>query len=201
MRLLPVLLVCPFLTGCLAFGYPSLTQTPPLRVAEPQAKVFRVTTGHKSYGPWMTGPIQLLGSIEEIAVLQGEVPAQYDAHWIYYYLAFPVAEGSYNRHFEIRVYRRGFETRVIEPRSVMTAVLPAPLDLTVGKRADTLEAQEKAIDDVLSGLMFWQNAQASAFLAEEYLALASNAELAGFEHEKTRKRLEEKAKKARAGER
>jgi hypothetical protein len=149
----------------------------------------------------MTGPIEFVNAIEEIPIQNEEIPAQHDAYWTYYYLAFPVAEGSYHRSFEVRLYRRGFETAIIESRAAMTGMLATPLDLTNEKRAETVEAQEKAIDDVLSGLYSWQNAQASAFLADEYLALARSPKLSGPEHEKTRNRLEEKAKKTRAGDR
>lgn len=199
MRYSPLLLVCPFLQGCLAFGYPSITQTPPLVVKEADVKAFRVTSGFHSYGPWMTGPIELHGAIQEIPIHDHEVAVQRDAYFAYYYLAFPLMEGSYGRSFDIRLYRRGYETMVIQPRSWMFALAANRLDNIAWKKAETLEAQEKAIDDVIAGLSSWNNDTVKERLAIEYLTLADIAQVSGPQDEKTCKRLQEKAKMVRKG--
>jgi hypothetical protein len=192
MRILSILLICPFLTGCLACGYPSITQTPPIAVKDLEVKAFRVTTGITRYGGAIAGAIKFDGEIEEIAALNGVVPAQDDSHWRYYYLAFPY-EGYYSRTLEIRLYRRGFETEVIDARPAIEGLWAAPVVEPHLKRAESVEAQEKAIDDVVAGV--WRlDSQRISFLADEYLTIARSPQLIGPEHEDTRKRLEQKAR-------
>jgi hypothetical protein len=198
MRVLLILLVCQCLTGCLAYGYPSVSRTPAIWVDEPGVKAVRVTHGLKMWGPVMTGPFEFEGGVEELPIENGEIQPQQDAYLAYYYLAFPVARGWYQRSFEVRLYRRGYETRVIEPQPLMDALFAdSAASVPEPRRAETIEAREKAIDDVAPDSAWSDNARVNEFVAGEYLTLADSPELSGPEHEQTRLRLVEKAETAR----
>lgn len=197
MRLFPILLVCPCLTGCLAYGYPSVAHTPAIKVDEPDVKAFRVTNGMERSGACIAGLIRFDFDIKELPIEQGEIAPQQDAYLAYRCLAFPVVSWSYHRSLIVRVYRRGFETRVIESQGVSGLFTASVATLEEPKRAETIEAREKAIDDVAPDRYWSDNPEVSEFVAGEYLALAGSPELAGPDHEETRQRLVKKAETAR----
>lgn len=66
MRIFVILLVFPFIQGCVAFGYPSMSQTPSIEVGEPDVKAFRIKTRYIWYG-WLSGPIKTVSELGEIS--------------------------------------------------------------------------------------------------------------------------------------
>ena len=110
------LLVCPFLAGCLAFGYPAISATPEIALPDTDVHAFRVCSDVTMSGPWMTGPIAFGRSVDEIPVMEAAVSPQRDAYFAYYYLLLPIASGSHTRDLEVLLYRPGFETVAIPAR-------------------------------------------------------------------------------------
>ena len=185
MRMLPILLVCPFLQGCFAFGYPSVNQTPPIVVTDPDVKAFRVTRDYECFGHIIAGAMKMGDSIEEIPITDRLIASQRDNY--FRYQTFVLGFGAHNdRSVSVYLYRRGFETIVIEPHSWLAGWHQQEIS-PAWKKAETLEAQEKAIDD----LVIYRARPANAFcqfIADEYTAVALKAT-----DESARKRLEEKA--------
>jgi hypothetical protein len=192
MRLCLILLVCPFLQGCLAFGYPSTTQTPSIVVNDPEVKAFRMTRDWTTYGAIIAGAFEIADSIEDIPIADNMIPPQRDSYFNYHYLVFGFGAG-HDRSVSVYLYRRGYETVVVEAHSSLAwwrqqSITPA------WKKAETLQAQEKAIDELNVRFGYRTNAVAS-FVAGEYAALAKTAK-----DEESRKTLEEKAREALAGQ-
>ncbi len=102
------LLFLPFLPGCVAFGYPSVTYTPKLNIAEPDVRVFKSTTSTGGMNIVMTGGGWRGGRIEEIPIDHGSVETQSDAYFAYLVGGFPVCFSEF-RHFAILLYRPGYE--------------------------------------------------------------------------------------------
>jgi hypothetical protein len=223
MRYVPILLlVLPLAAGCLAVGYPSVRQTPAVVAPEPDVHVFRVIADDERH---LDGPNQLpterdhafhvLASdgrpdavkvgvqltsctIEEVPIENGEAPAKTDTYFAYYYLAVPF-EGWRARSVSLRLYRRGYETVALESRPWLGPLGKAGAEKVKWKKADTLEAREKAIDDVGRWLLKRSSPAVNDFVADEYLALANGPLADRPEHRPARARLREKAKVAREG--
>src|SRR5262245_25839826 len=169
MRRLPVFLTCPFLCGCLAFGYPSVSRTAIIQVEEPEVEAFRVVSGYTQSGPWMTGPIHLYQTVEKFPATNGKLPSQSDAYFAYYCLAIPVAELAHQQDLEIRLYRRGYETVSIP--AAMWLPGPTPSTTPKWKRLEKLEEFENAIESIAgthSGLGSVCKQDVQAFIAGEY---------------------------------
>src|SRR5262249_27994605 len=49
MRLSLVFLICPLFAGCMVYGWPSVSRTPPILVVEPDVHAFRVVEGQKYF--------------------------------------------------------------------------------------------------------------------------------------------------------
>jgi hypothetical protein len=188
MRLLPILLICPSMTGCLAYGYPSITQTPPVHVMDPDVKAFRVTADLTIGGFMIAGYFLPGDSVDEIQIIDGVVPSQHDAHFAYDYTIFPVA-GNRRRTITVCLYRRGYETVRVESRCCLAEWWCKQTREISWKKAETLEAREKAIDDLNPRFGICPTA-VSAFLVDEYVALAAVAR-----DDSTRKKLQEKAER------
>src|SRR4026208_1331330 len=97
MRCWLLCLACPFLSGCLGFGYPSFTKTPEFKTSAVDVRAFRVISEVTMSGPRMPGPIQVGRSVEEIPILDDTVGPQSDGYFAYYFLLFPGLNGSRSR--------------------------------------------------------------------------------------------------------
>jgi hypothetical protein len=194
MRVWLLFLVCPLLSGCLAFGYPSVAKTPPIQIAAPDVQAFRVVSGFTQSGPWLTGPIELYKTVEKLPAPDNLIAPQTDAYCLYYYLAFPVAEGCHQQSLEVLLYRRGYEPVSVAATSFLwfsdQPVLPE------WKKAEKLEDLEKALKKVTPSRFDQSPAsqEVRQFLAREYDWLAHSEWVAGTDKEKDRRRLLEKAK-------
>ncbi len=137
------LLICPFASGCLAFGYPNVTATAPAVIDSTDVRAFRVTSESTFGGAIIAGWIQLGKDIEEIPVTSS-VPSQSDASWCYWCMMFPFGR-SHHREVKLLLYRPGYETVELpaEPWWRFAAHrVPAPV---VWKRAVSLAAQAGAL--------------------------------------------------------
>jgi hypothetical protein len=136
--------------------------------------------------------------IEEVALENGEAPAKTDTYFAYYYLAIPF-EGWRARTVSLRLYRRGYDTVTIKSRAWLGPFGQSEPQQVKWKKADTLEARERAIDEVGRWLLKRTSPAVNDFVADEYLALANGPLADRPEHEPVRARLREKAKVAREG--
>lgn len=191
-----LLLACPFLQGCLAFAYPCVTQTPTVVAETPEVRAFHVQQGYTRYGFLIAGAFECFDSIQEIRHENGVIPAKYDGSMRYHYVVFPVA-GGHERSQEVRLYRRGYETKVLPARHWIAAPLGehrANLDwVAVSSFGD----REKAIDNIHAGLVAVREPEICNFLAEEYLTLAEDLRAAQGDEESLQ-RVREKAEKIKA---
>jgi hypothetical protein len=192
MRVWLLFLLCPLLAGCLAFGYPSASKTPPVRIAAPDVQAFRVVSGFTQSGPWMTGPIAFYRNVEKLTPTDGLIASQSDAYCPYYYLAFPVAEGCQQQSLEVVLYRRGYEAVSVPAASYLW--LSNQTVLPDWKKAQKLEDMEKALKWITPSRGDQSPAaqEVRQFLAREYDGLAHSEWVAG--SDKDRHRLLEKAK-------
>jgi hypothetical protein len=191
LRCCPILLICPFMTGCLVVAYPSVMQTPAIVVTEPDVKAFRVTEESDLQGPhWI--PFSYTDSclVEEIPLTRGEIPQHCDAYFAYEISG--LSHSYHSRNESIRLYRRGYETVIIESEPWLACWWKNRLENVSWKKADTLEAREQAIRDLHrmtgAGIVCSISVE-GPFVANEYLLLADSPLAAGPEHEKTRERL------------
>jgi hypothetical protein len=197
MRILPVI-ACPFFCGCLAFGYPSFSQTPTIQVDEPDVQAFREVYDRKQSGPFMTGPIEISRTIEKLPAGK-QIASQSDAYFPYFCMAFPLVDASHSRSLEIRLYRRGYQTVSIPAVSwlhfTMSEARPQ------WKKAETLADLEKAIEDIspYSWSLSSGSTQVRQFIAQECLWLAQSEWAAGPEKKEACQRLLDKAKECRTG--
>ncbi len=138
------LLICPFLAGCLAFGYPAISATPEIALPDTDVHAFRVCSEVTMSGPWMTGPIAFGSSVDDIPVVEATVSPQRDAYFAYYYLLLPIASGSHTRDLEVLLYRPGYETVAIPARPWWQAPGSQRLEKIAWKEAPDLLAQKTA---------------------------------------------------------
>src|SRR5690242_17494757 len=122
-------LVLPLLPGCLAFGYPSVSRTPPLAVPEPDARAFLATSEFTRGGCVIAGSVQLSRSVREIPVRAAAVPSQWDSYFSYYYLLFPFT-GCNAHSARVLLYRPGYETVEVRPRPWWQCLDGRPVGVT-----------------------------------------------------------------------
>jgi hypothetical protein len=193
------LLVCPALSGCFGFAYPSFSETPAVNVKEGDVRAFRVLSEWTLSGPCITGPGGVWHSIEEIPVIKKTVERQQDSYLAYYYMIFPVLNGSRSRTLTVLLYRPGYETVEIPSRSLLGAFGETKRAPVVWKEAVGLEAQEKAVERIIGPFPgSWLGQEALRFAAQEYARLADSPFVSGPGKEKERERLRAKAKEYEA---
>src|SRR5262245_12831263 len=159
MRCRPAFLVLPFVSGCLAFGYPSLSETPTLSVPEEDVRAIRVDTQLRRGGCVITGSIEFCHSVEEIPVAAAEVGAQTDAYFSYYSPLF-LSTGTTSRSMRVLLYRPGFETVTIPERPWWRFPGLTRPEAVAWKEAPDLAAQEKALETVVvRPTLCWKHCQ------------------------------------------
>ena len=201
MRCLPMLLVCPLLSGCFAFAYPSIDRVPAVAVEDSDVKAFRVTEDTSTFGLIAVeeGP-QI---IEEIKIVNGEIPAKTSGYCAYGFLAFPI--GGYNAHHEsIRLYKRGYETVTITSNPWLFTCWNSKPEKIEWKEARTLDERARAIAAIYwptGALVDVTSRTKNEFIADELVALARSELAAGNTPEMTklRQHLEQTAEAVRKG--
>ena len=168
------LLVCPLMSGCFAFGYPSITETPSIMVAEDSVRAFRITWQLTRYGGAIAGAIRLSQDIEEIPIVATTVAGQEQVYFAYGYLLFPFA-GSESRSLSVLLYRPGYETVEVPARSWWRCLGPdKPLHVE-WKPARDLEAQVSALEKVINTIYKGKlKPEVAQFAAQEYTRLAQS---------------------------
>jgi hypothetical protein len=173
MRNALLIAVCPFLSGCIAFAYPSVRQTPEIVVPEPDVRAFRYTSDFGFFGAIIAGAVQVGDKVEEVPITNATIDAHRDNYCRYCFMAYPIFATHHTRNETIRLYRRGYEVAEIESRHwLLESFRTQPIAVT-WRKAETLEAQEKAIDDLTPGFGGWTPSFA-VFLAEEYSHLSES---------------------------
>ncbi len=195
MRVGLLLLLCLLTSGCMALGYPSVCKTPTIRLDEPDVQAFRILDGFTQWGPWMIGPIAAYKAVEKIPVIDKAIAPQCDTYFSYYYLAFPVAEGSHQQSLEVLLYRRGYQ--LVTVPAVSWLQFAERSMRPTWKKVEKLEDAEKAIDSIQPGPggEFSCSQEVRQFLAREYAWLAESEWAAGPERKADRQRLLDKANK------
>jgi hypothetical protein len=172
MRQFPFL-TCLLLASCLGFGFPSISETPTVAVPTNEVRAFRVVSEDWMSGPWMTGPITILDSVEEIPVKNCVVAPQHNAYFAYYYLVFPVLNGSHSRTIKVLLYRPGYELVEIPARPWWNAYGSDVPEKIVWKEAPDLQTQKAAVDRIALSLRGkTANKDVLRFAAREYGRLA-----------------------------
>jgi hypothetical protein len=183
-------LVCLFASGCLAFGYPSVSRTPAVAVDEPDVHAFRITSGRGFYGCLIAGCIQLDHEIETLPVVGATVKPQADCHFAYTCLLFLYA-ASYGREVKVVLYRPGYEAVEIPSRARWRWLDGRPVHVA-WKEAPDLASQEKALAAVIGenvevyGKM---SPEVLRFAAQEHARLAHSPLAAGPEMRAKREKL------------
>jgi hypothetical protein len=190
MRLCLLIPVCPFLAGCLAYGYPDVSRTPPVAIDTPDVKAFRVADKITMWGPIITGPMSLERSIEEIPVENAIVSAQHDTFFSYYYIFFPLLSGSRDRKLDVMLYRPGYQIVDIRGRAWWEASWSDKPEPVVWKEAPDLNSQMAAVQRLSPRHMLDRtNKEVLKFAAAEYTRLANSPLAATKEMAETRKQL------------
>lgn len=190
-----VLLVCPFMTGCLCYGYPSITQTPAIAVPALEVRAFRVRAENGFYGAFIAGAFLRGNRVEEIPTAGSEVPPQKDCHFVREFLAFPIWAYNYHRQVYVQLYRRGFEPVKVEARSCLLECWRNQPITVSWKKTQNVAAREKTLEDLsLLDTPYYHDPQFREFLANEYTALANDPSA----DDETRTRLLDKASSLRS---
>jgi hypothetical protein len=199
MRTSRAFLVLPFLSGCLAYGYPSVWQTPPLSLPDDDVRAFRVDSQWKRGGAVIAGWFEIAQSIEEIPVVAARVEPQKDAYFSYYYLLFPFT-GTTSRSMSVLLYRPGFQTVEISERPWWRLPGQARPEQVVWREAPDLAAQEQALEKVASQGARWAHRSKGVleFAAQEYARLAEGPLARGSGMAEIRDRLLAKAQEYQA---
>jgi hypothetical protein len=189
------LLLCPVVSGCYGFAYPSFSETPAVNVKEDNVRAFRVLSECTLSGPCLTGPFEISHTVQEIPVLKATVERQQDSYLAYCYMLFPVLNGSRSRALEVLLYRPGYETVEIPSRSLLQAFGETKRAPVVWKEAVGLEAQEQALERIVTRTpKYWLGQEGLRFAAQEYARLADSPLVSGPGKEKERERLRAKAR-------
>jgi hypothetical protein len=199
-----VLFVFPLLAGCYAFGYPVINATPAVDVDAPDVHAFLVSSGHELSGPAITGPLSFWHRVKEVPITAGQVVPQWNSHFYYDYLVFPILMGEYSQDKTILLYRPGYETVVVPVKNWWNVCGKAPLRVQ-WKEAPDLDAQVKALEQIVptSPEQFSFHGhnyepEVLCFAAQEYRRLAESKQAEGPDHQTFRDELLSRARKLEA---
>jgi len=149
MRVWALLIVFPFASGCIAYVYPSVGQTPPMSAPEAGVRAFRVVTRDTVGGALFVNHVESQCEVEEIPVSSSEVGTQRDARYSYYYVlltAFESSEGS----LRVLLYRPGFQTVEIPEQPWWRFPGRAEPERVAWTAASDLAAEEQSLEAVAS---------------------------------------------------
>jgi hypothetical protein len=169
-----LLLTCPFLPGCLAFGYPSVTYTPAVSNLEEDVHAFKATWGDGGMSLIMTGGEWLEDSIDELPLCRGTLESQRQSYFAYFVGGIPV---SFSKHlgWSVLLYRPGYEVIEVSSRWWGRHVLEPRIDKLAWKPATDLDAQVKALQELCPepGRRI-ASERVRQFVAHEYERLAAS---------------------------
>src|ERR1043166_5254604 len=86
-----ILLIIPFLPGCLAFGYPSTQYTPAVSSLPPDVRAFKSTVSVEGMSVVMTGGERMGSTLEHVPIVKGRVDAIHQNYFAYFVVGFPVS--------------------------------------------------------------------------------------------------------------
>lgn len=175
MRVYLLLLVCPLLSGCLGFGYPSSTRTPELNVGSTDVRAFRVTSITKrGWGPLIAGAFSLARNVEEIPVRDTRVCQQRHSYFAYCCWSFLFA-GSNSQTLEVLLYKQGYEVVVVPERASWKLALVVVGESVTWKEAPDLASQKAAVDRIVpERYREFLGRDVLRFAASEYAQLANS---------------------------
>jgi len=169
-----LLLVLPFLQGCLALGYPSMTYTPEVSLPEPEVHAFKSTWGKGGIWIAMTGGYWLESSIEELPIHDGHLASQGQSYFAYFVGGFPVSF-SEARFWSLLLYRPGYEIIEVPSRWRGRELFESPIDKLAWKPAPDLDSQVKALEKLCPEFGLPKPGDnVRQFVAQEYRRLATS---------------------------
>ena len=114
MRFIAALLLCPFMTGCLALAFPEVDITPRIDVGDAaDIKAVRIeTTNTRGSGVWLGTGKDTSRETKLVDVVNGVVNPQINAKWCYWFMIFPVEFGGRND-LELVLERPGYERVIV----------------------------------------------------------------------------------------
>jgi hypothetical protein len=197
MRFLLLAAICPFISGCLAIGYPSFSRTPAVEVPEGQEEVhaFCFTRGSGFYGAMIAGAMTVCGDLTEAPWHGCTIDPVTNAGCNYYCALWPVVAFSSFQDVELRLYRPGHEMVTKQSVPWWRCWRWCELHEVQWVKSPDFVSQEKALDDLLGGVYSLSDERMRAFVAEEYRRIAALPELAIPEGALYRRRLMDKARK------
>jgi hypothetical protein len=163
-------LIFPFLSGCMALGYPSISRTPPVAVDAPDVHAFLVTSKSDTGGGVISGWVQHGREVRELPVAEATVRPQWDTHFTYYYLFFPMS-GSSSRSQQVLLYRPGYETVELSSQAWWECLGAGKPVRVAWKPARDARAQEKALAKVFGPRSSVLDDNSRQFAAVEYARL------------------------------
>jgi hypothetical protein len=170
-------------------------------VGEPDVRAFLVTSRWHGGGCVIAGWVEISNDVQEVPVASAMVSPQRDAYFAYHYLLFPFG-GSCSHSMTVLLYRPGYETVEVSPRSWWQSLGgDRPVSVT-WKEAPNLAAQEEALTKIVPdhrGPSF--RPAVAKFAAREYARLAdSPLAIAPETHERLLARARELEQLAEKGE-
>jgi hypothetical protein len=142
-----LLLILPFLPGCLAVGYPSVTYTPSVASLPPDVHAFRSTFEIGGMSIIMTGGERIGGSVEEIPITDGRLDSLDHVYFAYDIGGIPVT--FFERHdWKILLYRPGYELIEIPSRWYGEKLFQPRIDHLDWKPANDIESQLANLDRI-----------------------------------------------------
>ena len=164
-----------FATGCLVpyCVCPCVNFVPAAHVASSDDSVYAFRIDTREATPYFPGPLQQTHQLTQIPIdTGGDVPAQLRLSCTRGFLAFFVALNYCTWHqdtISVRLYRPGYEIVELKSWALFHEIQWKP--------AETIEAQSKAIDDLVAGNLELggvakEHREALLFAAKEYKRLA-----------------------------
>ena len=138
-------LIFPFLPGCLAFGYPSATYTPPVASLPPDVHAFKWTYNTGGMSMIMTGGERVSTKVEKLPIEDGRLDSLHHAYFAYFLGGVPVSFSEHHR-WKILLYRPGYEMLEIPSHWCGQKVFQPNVDRLPWTPAKDLNSQLAALD-------------------------------------------------------
>jgi hypothetical protein len=122
MRTAFLLLACPFLGGCIAFGYPDISRTPTIPIDVPEVHAFRVVSDSEFHGFLICGTFAWGRTIEEIPVTDATVPAEVERSFPYAWEVYPIYGCNRHRSMAVLLYRPGYDLVEVPARNWLLSI-------------------------------------------------------------------------------
>jgi hypothetical protein len=168
-----ILLLFPFLPGCLAYAYPSVTSTPQVTGLPGDVHAFKESWGMGGMSMIMTGGESFSRALEELPIQHGCLEPQHDAYCAYFVGGFPV--GCFeSRNWRVLLYRPGYEPVELDSRWWGQALVAPESQTVTWKCVEGVSSNVKVLDELyLKCLWPGTSERVRQFVAQEFERLAN----------------------------